>query len=169
MSASSGSTERTGTEEALAPIAVVVTGLLREPEKLRRSVEEWCVLGESGLISLVRMVTWRGERDSSPDLCRWLASRGVEVMVLEEPPIRGLGNVWAQMLALDRGLEGIADEMRVFKTRADVWIDPEYLRRIAWTPGFLESGIEGNRACRGLRARRPSGPADGIDRTRRAA
>ncbi|USN97938.1 MAG: hypothetical protein H6810_07015 [Phycisphaeraceae bacterium] len=122
----------------MRPFHVLVTGLLRTPDLLERGVTSWNAMRERRLVGRVLMVTWQSEADRDPDTCARLRDLGVELIVRPDPPIRGIGNVWPQMLAMDIGLDHLDPDARVFKTRADLWLDPALLEAIATTPGYLD-------------------------------
>gem|GEM_PF-3725981 len=85
------------------------------------------------------MVTWESERERAPERCVQLESAGVELIIRPDCAVRGIGNIWPQMLAMDIGL-GVLGDSSVFKTRADLWIDPAVLEAVASTPGYLDRG-----------------------------
>lgn len=121
----------------MTPFSVLVTGLLRTPELLMRGVASWSRLRGRGLVDRVLMVTWTSEADRDPALLDSLRDAGVELILRPDPPVRGIGNIWPQMLAMETGLERISETALVFKTRADLWLDPDLLESIARTPGYL--------------------------------
>jgi len=127
------------TESTSAPCSVVLTGQLRDPERLLASVRDWRRMGAEGLIDRIIVVTWREEADESPELCDQLQGLGAELIALPTPPIRGIGHVWPQTLALVRGLDALANENGwVLKTRADLSIDAGLLRSLLTSPGYLD-------------------------------
>lgn len=127
------------TGEPALPCSVVLTGQLRMPEMLLASVRSWMAMRDDGVISRVILVTWQEEADKAQELCAQLAQLGVELLTPPMPPIRGIGHVWPQTLALLRGLDLLANkDAWVLKTRADLAIDPAFLRSLLTTPGYLD-------------------------------
>jgi len=123
------------------PFSVVVTGLLREPERFRRSVASWTAMRKRGLIDRIITVTWQSEAHRDPGACDWLRERGVELIVRPDTKIQGIGNIWPQMLAMDVGLGEVGPGDLVFKTRTDLWIDPALLEAVSQTPGYLDLDV----------------------------
>ncbi len=122
-------------------LSILVTGLLRTPELLTRGVTSWNELRARGIVDRVLMVTWTSEADREPGLLRTLERAGVELIIRPDPPVRGIGNVWPQMLAMETGLDHLSGEALVFKTRADLWLDPELLESLARTRDYLSAGV----------------------------
>lgn len=109
---------------------VVFTGLPRMPARFRRSVSEMVELADQGLVDRIIFVTWKGQLENKSDLRGFLVESGVELVEVEESPIGGHGNIWHQMKALDIGLQEIPSGHNVLKTRSDVYIEQEFLRRM---------------------------------------
>lgn len=123
------------------PLSILVTGLLRTPDLLLRGVASWNELRVRGAVDRVLMVTWTSEADREPELIRTLEHAGVELTIRPDPPVRGIGNVWPQMLAMETGLDRLSANALVFKTRADLWLDPAVLESIASSPNYLSAGV----------------------------
>lgn len=118
--------------------SVLVTGLLRTPDRLWSSIEGWNRLRDRKVIDRVVLVTWSSEAEREPALCDALRDAGVEVVVRPDTKIRGIGNIWPQMYAMEVGLDAFQSDETVFKTRTDLWLDPELLTLVACTPGYLD-------------------------------
>lgn len=124
---------------AASPCNVIVTGQLRTPDRLLQSVREWAAMRDEGLVARVLIVTWDEEASEHEGLCRELEGLGAEMLTRPMPPIRGIGHVWPQTLALVLGLDEIGDDGAwVLKTRADLAIEPGFMRRLLTTPGYLD-------------------------------
>lgn len=125
----------TGT--ALFPrCSIVLTGQLRTPDRLLRSLDEWREMPE---IDRVILVTWRDDARAAPDLVREIEARDVDLVVRPFPPVRGIGHVWPQTLALKVGLDRLDPDDLVLKTRADLRIEPTFLRSLVTTPWLLDA------------------------------
>lgn len=128
-----------GTPPCASPCHVLVTGQLRTPDRLLASLRQWRQLRAQGLVARVLVVTWDDDARQSPELCRSVQDLGAELLVRPAPPIRGIGHVWPQTIALLNGLDAIGDDTAwVLKTRADLSIDPGFLRALLSAPGLLQ-------------------------------
>lgn len=110
--------------------AVLFTGLPRVPDIFRRSLIEIYELKQEDLVDDIIFVTWRGKLADSSELRKTLTDCDVTVIEAEESPIDGHGNIWHQMKALDIGLRYIPEGYTVLKSRSDVHIRQEFLRRL---------------------------------------
>ena len=123
------------------PFTVIVTGLLREPERFDKSVASWNSMRDRGLIDRIIAVTWQSEADRDHGFCEDLRAMGVELVVRPDTRVRGIGNIWPQMYAMEIGLDQVDPDARVFKTRTDLWIDPALLEAVTQTPGYLDLAV----------------------------
>lgn len=83
---------------------------------------------DEGYVDRILFVTWT-ERLEDESLVTFLEEHGVEIFRAKESPVSGHGNIWHQMRALDLGLQNIPDNYRVLKTRSDVYIDKDFVRK----------------------------------------
>jgi tetratricopeptide (TPR) repeat protein/SAM-dependent methyltransferase len=118
-------------------IDVLFCGLARTPELLLRSVTELAALRQRQLVDRIVFSTWKGQIDSHADLRRSLAACRVELVESEEPQYQGT-SVFHQMRALELGLDHLDGSRPVFKTRADVYVRPEFLEKLAADTHYLE-------------------------------
>ncbi len=118
-------------------INVLFCGLIRNPEMLLRSVRELAMLRRRGLVDRMAFSTWKGQIDSCCDLRRSLADGEVEFVESDEPQYQGT-SVFHQMKALELGLDHLDGCGLVLKTRADVYVRPEFLERLAADSHYLE-------------------------------
>ncbi|MEM9064132.1 MAG: hypothetical protein AAGB51_01440 [Planctomycetota bacterium] len=119
-------------------INILVTGQLRTPALFRRSLADWVALRDEGVLGRVVVATWKEDAEREPDLVRELHEQGCEVITAVPPPVRGIGHIWPQTLSLDLGLREFSSTDRVLKTRADLHIDAEFVRKLATDPGMHE-------------------------------
>lgn len=117
---------------------VVLTGQLRSPEWLLASVREWAAIPSCGRMLVV---TWDEEVAEARDLVAQLEAVGVEMVTAPTPPIRGIGHIWPQTLALKMGLDRLGEDEMVFKTRSDLRIDAGVLESIMTTPGYFDVSV----------------------------
>lgn len=130
------------------PLNILVTGLLRTPERLRASIGDWSAMRSEGTAARVVMVTWESEAERDPDLCAELRDAGVELIIRPDTKIRGIGNIWPQMYSMEVGLDAFEPGDLIFKTRADLWLDPSFLAGVARTPGYLDLDLPDGAARR---------------------
>jgi len=109
---------------------VVFTGLPRTPGRFKRSVSEMNQLMQEGLLDGVHFVTWQGRLDGMSEFREHLRANGVVIHEHVETQFGGRGNIWHQMRALDIGLRKTPPDCSVLKTRSDVHIDIDFLRRL---------------------------------------
>ena len=120
------------------PLNIVVTGQLRTPERFERSLHDWAALRAAGIVGRVVVVTWEQEAIERAECCRLVSELGGEIVTRPEPPVRGIGHIWPQTLALDVGLQCFDDHEPVLKTRTDLWMDPTLIRELAAGPAMRE-------------------------------
>ena len=111
-------------------IDILFTGLVREPEMFKKSILDFRELQRKRIVNKIYFSTWKGEVEEYPEIKRFLKEQGVVVIESDEPKVRGLGNIWCQMKSLEVGLQNIPDNHFVLKTRADVYINPDFLNML---------------------------------------
>src|SRR3989338_10094302 len=111
-------------------IDVIFTGLVRTPEKFKKSITDLVQIRKDGLINQIIFSTWDYELDKYPQIFEFLRKNNVTVLANKEPEDRGLGNIWCQMKSLDIALTKVEDDRFVLKNRTDIYINPEFLRKI---------------------------------------
>lgn len=107
---------------------VIFTGLIRDEVVFRRSIEEMAKLCDKKKLNKIILSTWDYELSNYPDLRNFLESKKVKILELKEPSDRGNGNIWCQMLSLEKGLNFLSNKKSfVLKTRPDVYINMDFL------------------------------------------
>ncbi len=112
-------------------IDILFTGLIRKPEMFKKSILEMIGLREKGLINEIKFSTWLGEVQKYPDIYSFFKKNKIKIIESEEPKIRGSGNIWCQMKSLEAGLNKVDPGRFVLKTRSDVYVNPEFIKKIA--------------------------------------
>ena len=107
---------------------IVICGLPREREMLMASLANFAKLKNELLVDRVIFSTWKGELSESFKLA--LDSLGVVVIEGDCPADRGHSNIWVQMKSLENGLNVCDKHSFVLKTRADIYIEHDFLRDI---------------------------------------
>lgn len=114
-------------------VDVVYCGLVRDLELFKKSILDLQNLRKEGLVDRIIFSTWKREIKKYLGLDIFLKKSNIDIIESEEPKTRGWGNIWCQMKSLDVGLDALKDKGFVFKTRADLYIEPKILKRL-----FLE-------------------------------
>jgi hypothetical protein len=102
-------------------IAIAFCGQVRGADLFRRALAPALSLRAQGRVQRILLSTWRGESDRFEDGAAALRALGVEIVESAFPERLAVpGNVFQQMLALDRALDQIDDDWLVLRTRPDV-------------------------------------------------
>ena len=102
-------------------VNIVFCGLVRDPGLLNFALSAAIGLRNRGRVHRLIISTWLGEVEKIPDGRDYLASIGVELVESEMPAaLERPGNVFQQMLVMDRALDTIDDDALVMRTRTDV-------------------------------------------------
>jgi hypothetical protein len=101
--------------------AIAFCGQVRDSGIFRRALAPALALRTQGRVQRIVLSTWRGEADRFEDGAAALRAQGVEIIESDFPERLAVpGNVFQQMLALDRALDQIDDDWLVLRTRPDV-------------------------------------------------
>lgn len=119
-----------GNEHFYVKNIVIFTGLPRMPDLFKQSIGEMTDLIDEGILDDIYFVTWDGRLSDKKALRSYLESHSVQIIQPEESPVAGDSNIWHQMKALEIGLDVIPDDAYVLKTRTDVHIEKEFLRKL---------------------------------------
>ncbi len=111
-------------------VAVLFTGLPRMEDRFKQSIEQMSSLANQGYINDIIFVTWNNVWNGKSQLRSFLLKNDVKIIEAEESPIGGFHNVWHQMKALDIGLEAIPSDYYVLRTRPEVYIETEFLKKL---------------------------------------
>jgi len=111
-------------------VDVVFTGLLREPEMFKKTLLDLIEFRKQGLVDKIIFSTWEGEVQKNPEMQAYMKENNIEVLESKEPEVRGLGNVWCQMISFDEALKKTTEGRFVLKTRTDVYINPKFLKQL---------------------------------------
>ncbi len=111
-------------------VDVIFTGLVRAPEKFKKSIADMVKLRKEGLINKIIFSTWDYEAEKNSEIISFLGKNNVIVIATKEPEDRGIGNIWCQMKSLDVGLSKIDEDRFVLKNRTDIYINPNFLREL---------------------------------------
>ena len=115
----------------IAPIDVVICGVIRTPDLFKKSIETLNSLKKEGIVSKIIFSTWKGEIEKYPDMEDFLNKNNTIIVEDKEPENPGLGNVWNQMKSLENGLEKASHDKFVLKSRPDLFIKPDFIKFLA--------------------------------------
>ncbi len=108
-------------------VDIIFTGLIRKPEIIKSSINDFVKLRKNGLVNQIIFSTWDYEVDNNPGIVSFLRENGIIIIGNEEPRERGFGNINYQMKALEEGLRRVDSQRFILKTRADIYIDSLFL------------------------------------------
>ena len=111
-------------------VNIVLTGLIRKPEIIKRSINDFIKLRKKGLVKEIILSTWDYEIEKNKEIVSFLEKNKVEVIGNKEPKERGFGNINCQMKALESGLARVDKNSFILKTRTDIYIDPIFLENL---------------------------------------
>ena len=114
-------------------VDILFTGLIRNQEMFKQTLIDLDALRKDKLINQIFLSTWFGEVEKYPAIQELLNKHNVKIIKSEEPKPRGTlrsSTIWCQMKALEAGLNPIDAGRFVLKTRTDVYINPEFLRKL---------------------------------------
>lgn len=121
-----------------APVNVVFTGVMREHETFKKSINDLLQLRKENLVDKIVMSAPLGESVKQPEMATFLKQADVTILESEDPPINehspyynNRDRVWGQMKSLEIGLSIIPKGTFVLKTRCDVYINPRFIRKLA--------------------------------------
>ena len=121
----------------ISPIDVVFTGLIRDYGTFKKSLNDLVQLRKKGFVDKIILSTWKGEPSKHPEMIPFLEKSGILIIESEEPevnqnsPYYKKDFIWHQMKALDIGLNNIEDGKFVLKSRSDVYISPDFIKKLA--------------------------------------
>ena len=118
------------TKTKIDPVDIVFCGLVREKDLFKKSIEDMVLLRKEGLIDNIILSTWEGEIEKSPEIIPFLEKNKVRVLKTPELKDKGNGNIWCQMKSLEEGLKVIGPDKFVLKTRTDIFININFLRKL---------------------------------------
>ncbi len=111
-------------------VDVIFSGLIREIDIFKKSVNDLVSLRDKGLVDKIIISTWKGEFQKVPEIHSFLKDKKILIVESDEPKDRGDGNVWCQMKSLQEGLTKVSAGKFVLKTRTDVYIEPLFLEKL---------------------------------------
>jgi hypothetical protein len=117
-------------KEKAKKVDVLFTGLIREVDVFKRTLNDLMILRKRGLVDKIYLSTWKGEFQKHPDLDIFFRKNKIVLIESDEPKEGGWGNVWCQMKSLDEGLKRVNKKKFILKTRTDVYIRPEFLEKM---------------------------------------
>lgn len=125
---------------------IIITGLLRNTDMLLKSLIDYKQLQNDGLVDKIIFSTWNGVFDKNKKLRKKIKELGLYLIEAEQPR-RTIGNVWHQMKSLHLGLQVVEEGSYIFKTRSDLYISPNFLRKLITDREYLEinSSIKNNK------------------------
>lgn len=115
------------TERSSNKVDIIITGLMRNTELIKHSINDFIKLCRKGLVNQIIFSTWDYELEKSPDIVGFLKKNKVLIIGNKEPIERGYGNINCQMKALEEGLRRVDSQRFILKTRADIYINPIFL------------------------------------------
>lgn len=122
----------------LSKIDIVFTGLIREYDTFKKSLCDLDKLRKKGLVHNIILSTWIGETAKHPDILEFMDSLNIKIIESKEPEVnlnspyyKNKDFIWHQMKALDVGLANIESKKFVLKTRSDVYIQPDFIEKLA--------------------------------------
>ena len=125
-------------KEETSSIDVLFTGLIREHDVFKKSLNELVELRKRGLVREIILSTWKGEPSKYSDMLKLFQTARVKIIEDEQPAInahspyyKGKDYIWHQMKALENGLKNVDENRFVLKTRSDVYINPKFIEKLA--------------------------------------
>jgi len=112
------------------PVEVLFCGLVRQHDLFKKSVQEILLLKDQGLVNNIFVSTWKGELQKCPEIHDFLKNNNIIIIESDEPEDRGEGNIWCQMKSLDEGLKKIPKDKFILRTRTDIHINPDFLKKL---------------------------------------
>jgi hypothetical protein len=107
----------------MSGVTIVFCGLVRNPNVLKLALIPALSLRNLGKVQRVILSTWCGEVDRMPGGLGFFQDLGVEVVETAFPKLLEVdGNIFQQMLAMDRALDMIDEDDLVLRTRTDIVI-----------------------------------------------
>ncbi len=116
---------------------ILITGLLRTPHLFKKSLSDFSKLKNEKIVKRIIFVTWK---DHIPQWDPWrmiLKKHEVELIELI-PPIGFHGGYWYQTICLDVGLEASLNSDFTLKTRTDVYINVDFIRKLFYDDEYLK-------------------------------
>lgn len=98
--------------------AVVITGLVRDEAGFGAYLDGIAQLERSDL--RIVLSTWKGEMARYPAIAARLSRMGADVIEQVQPNLKLPGHMLHQVVALERGLSCLDDDVPVLKTRPDI-------------------------------------------------
>lgn len=98
--------------------AVVITGLVRDPDRFGAYLDGIRALGRRDL--RVIFSTWTGELDRYPTIPPRLAALSADIAEQAPPTLKLPGHILHQVMTQERGLSLLEDDVFVLKTRPDI-------------------------------------------------
>ena len=111
-------------------VDVLFCGLIREDEYFKKTIKELSQLRNEGFVNQVILSTWDYEIDNHKGMRAFLNKYGVVLVEKKEPEDKGYGNIWCQMKSMENGMKIIKPGSFVLKSRTDVWINLEYMKKL---------------------------------------
>ncbi len=111
-------------------IEVVFCGLIRNPDLFKKSLEQMEKFKKEKILDRIVFSTWDYEIDKYSGMREYLKKKKVFLIENKEPENRGIGNIWCQMKSLEAALKIINHESFVLKTRPDLYIDENFLKKL---------------------------------------
>ncbi|MFC1892236.1 hypothetical protein ACFLZT_07580, partial [Thermodesulfobacteriota bacterium] len=123
--------------------AIIITGQIRSPELFLDCLSTLKTLKDEDLLYRIIYVLWTGELDAYPEIRKQLELIDVEIIETESALVSGISNIWHQMKALDVAIHEIPKGYYVLKTRPDVNISLNLMRRLF--NGYFDLSLPNNR------------------------
>ncbi|MDB2389801.1 hypothetical protein N9X12_01060 [Alphaproteobacteria bacterium] len=106
---------------------VFASGLIRTPYRFMHSVIDFY---RNKRVSKIVLSVWIGEIDKYQGLREFLTEHKVVIIETEEPNEVTTGFINHQMVSLEKSLGLFNDNDLIFKTRCDLYIDPEFFDKL---------------------------------------
>lgn len=125
-------------EELPYAIDVLFTGLIREYETFKRSLDTLSDLRKMGFVNKIILATRIGETEKHPEMHASFKQANVKIVEAEDPEINenspyygGRDFIWRQMRSFEVGLKSVENGRFVLKTRSDVYVNPKFIEKLA--------------------------------------
>lgn len=112
------------------PINIIICGLVRVPKLFKKSLKDFIKLRREGFVDKIIYSAWKGEVDKYLGVKSFVKDNNITLIENEEPKEWGKGSIWCQMKSFDMGLRQLDDDCFVLRTRPDLWININFLRRL---------------------------------------
>lgn len=112
-------------------VNVLFCGLIRQDDLFKKSISDLVNFRKEKVIDNIFLSTWDYEIDTHEGMRDFLRQNKIILIESKEPEDKGnWGNIWCQMKSLEEGLKKIPKNSFVLKTRADLYLNGDFLKKL---------------------------------------